>query len=141
MSNLTIEAKPSIVRIWTNGILAAIVAVLLNVILFFVGSALEAFPEDVLTPMGVPVDVVAVILNTTLGVLGGTLVYTILARFLQTGRANLIFIVIAILVLVAMGAAPFQIEDAATLQIVFLEVMHLVAGLSAVFFLSRSSSL
>lgn len=66
MSDLTIKVKPSIVRIWINGILAAIVAVLLNVILFFAGSALRAFPEDVLTPMGIPVDVVAVILNTTL---------------------------------------------------------------------------
>lgn len=136
MAELSMVTKPTIGHIWRNGIIAAVLVVVVNVVLFFIGSALGAFPEDVLTPMGVPIDVISVITVSTVGVLGGTLVYTVLTRFLETGRANMIFTIIAILVILFMAVSPFTL-GAAALQIIFLEIMHLVTGLSAIFFLTR----
>jgi hypothetical protein len=130
-------ARRSIGSIWTAGIAGAIVAAAINVVLFLVGRALGWFSETALTPMGRPVEAFGAVVFSILGVLGGTVVYTILSRFMATPRANRWFVIIAIVVLVLMIPTPLGIPGAPTSQIILMEIMHLVAGISAIFFLTR----
>lgn len=123
--------------IWKAGLIAAGVAAIINVVLYLIGRALGSFPDTALTPMGRPVDIFGAAFVSVLGVLGGTVVYTALTRFMDTPRANRWFTIIAIVVLVVMVASPFAIPGAPVSQIVIMEIMHLVAGLAAIYFLTR----
>ena len=135
MANAITPTKPTLGSIWRNGIIAAVLAAVVNAILFFVGSALSAFPSNVITPMGTPLTIVQVVLMSVVGVLAGTLVYTILSRL--TAASNRWFTIVAVIVLILMAFSPFSLAGAPTLMIVFLEIMHLVAGGAAIYFLTR----
>jgi len=131
-------SKPPIARIWFSGILAAAVSVVVNVVLFFVGTAIDAFPPDVLVPgTAAPMTVTPVAIMSVLPILVATLVYTIMSRFTDT--PNRWFNILAAIVFVAMLFTPFTIPGAPTLMIVFLEVMHVVTAVAAVYFLNRSA--
>lgn len=134
------RAKPSIGRIWRNGIFAAVTAAIVNAILFLVGSAIGAFPSNVLIPAmagpAMPLTLIPVIIMSILPILVATLVYTILSRV--TGNPNRWFNILAALVFVAMFFTPFTIPGAPMLMIVFLEVMHIVAAAAVISFLNRS---
>lgn len=136
MTTQTVQTKPTLGAIWRNGLTAAVVAAVVNAVLFFVGAAMGAFPDTVLTPMGTPITIVPVVLMSVLSILAGTLVYTILNRF--TSNPNRWFIILAVIVLVLMTPGPFALPGAPPLMIVFLEIMHLVAAGSAIYFLTRS---
>ena len=58
------------------------------------------------------------------------------AGLIGAGVAAIINI-IAIIVLVLMAASPLGIPGAPASQIVIMEIMHLVAGISAIYFLTR----
>ncbi len=105
--------------------------------LYLLGRALGSFPDTALSPAGRPVDAVAAALISILGVAGGTLVYGIMSRRLDTAKANRWFLIVAIIVLVLMIPTPFGVAGAPVSQIVIMEIMHLVAGLSAIYFLTR----
>lgn len=65
-------------------------------------------------------------------VLGGvllTLGYTGLTRFLLTPKANRVLWITTVVVLVLMAANPFRIENVPGVQIVILQIMHLVTAL------------
>lgn len=119
------------------GLLGAGVAAVINVVLYLLGRAMGSFPATALTPMGRPVDAFAAAFISILGVVGGTVVYTLLTRFMDKPKGNRWFTIIAIIVLVVMIPTPFGISGAPVSQIVIMEVMHLVAGLSAIYFLTR----
>jgi hypothetical protein len=130
-------SKRSLGSIWKAGIVGALVAAVINVVLYLIGRALGSFPDTALTPMGRPVDVFGAAFISILGVLGGTVAYSILSRFMATPRANRWFLIIAIVVLVLMIPSPLAIPGAPTSQVILMEIMHLVAGISAIFFLTR----
>ena len=137
---MTTDSKPArrpIGEIWKAGLLGAGVAAIINVVLYLIGRALGSFPDTALTPMGRPVDVVGAAVVSILGVLAGAVVYTILTRLLDTARANRWFLIIAIVVLVLMAPSRLGIPGAPASQIVIMEIMHLVAGISAIYFLTR----
>jgi hypothetical protein len=134
------DSKPArrpIGEIWKAGLIGAGVAAIINVVLYLTGRALGSFPDTALTPMGRPVDVVGTVVFTVFGVLAGAVVYTILTRLMVTARANRWFLIIAIVVLVLMAPSPLGIPGAPASQIVIMEIMHLVAGISAIYFLTR----
>jgi hypothetical protein len=135
MTTATTVTKPSIGAIWRNGLIAAAVAAVINAVLYFIGSAMGAFPTSVLTPMGTPITIVPVVLVTVVGILAGTVAYTILNWL--TKNPNRWFTILAVVVLIAMAFNPFTLPGAPMLMIVFLEVMHLVAGGAAIYFLTR----
>ncbi|MCX6046205.1 MAG: DUF6069 family protein [Chloroflexi bacterium] len=136
MSSTMVPTKPTIGVIWRNGIMAAVIAAVVNGILFLIGSAAGAFPSSVITPMGVPITIGAVVLMSAVGVLVGTLVYTIFSRF--SARSGRWFTIVAVIVLLLMAYSPFSLAGAPTLMILFLEIMHLVAGGAAIYFLTRA---
>jgi hypothetical protein len=130
---MTSNAKPArrpLGEIWKASLIGAGVAAIINV-------ALGSFPATALTPMGRPVDVVGTVVLSVFGVLAGAVVYTILTRLMVTARANRWFLIIAIIVLVLMAPSPLGVPGAPASQIAIMEIMHLVAGISAIYFLTR----
>lgn len=136
MTTAISQPKPALGAIWRNGLIAAIVAAVINAILFYIGAAAGGFPASVLTPMGVPITVMPVIIATVLGIVVGTLGYAILSRF--TTNPNRWFTIVAIVVLLLMVYNPFTLVGAPVLMIALLQIMHLVAGGAALYFLTRS---
>jgi hypothetical protein len=137
---MTPNAKPArrpLGDIWKAGLIGAGVAAIINVALYLLGRALGSFPPTALTPMGRPVDALGAAVLSVFGVLAGAVVYTILSRLMDTARANRWFLIIAIVVLVLMVLSPLGIPGAPASQIVIMEIMHLVAGISAIYFLTR----
>lgn len=118
------------------GLFGAGLAAVVNVLLYLLGRAIGSFPATALTPMGRPVDAFSAAFISILGVAGGTVVYALLTRFMDKPKANRWFTIIAIIVLVVMIPTPFGIAGAPVSQIVLMEIMHLVAGLAAIYFLT-----
>jgi hypothetical protein len=131
-------SKPTLGTIWRNGLIAIVVAAVVNAVLYFLGAALGWFPDTVLSPAGIPITVVPVVVSTILGLIVATIVYSILNRF--TGNPNRWFTIIAVVVLVLSAASPLTLAGAPVMMIVMLEAMHLVAGIAAIYFLRQSQA-
>ena len=129
--------KPAIGAIWRNGVIAAVIAAVLNAILYLVGAATGNMPQTVLTPMGQPITIAPMIIMSILPLLIGTLAYTILTRFVNNPLANRIFVIVSILLLIGMAFSPLQLPGAPLGMIVILEVAHLVAGGALIYGLTR----
>ena len=136
MTTASTPTKPTIGAIWRNGLIAAVVAAAINAVLYFIGAAMGGFPPDVLTTMGTSITVVPVVLFTVVSILAGTLVYTILNWL--TKNPNRWFTILAVVVLILMAYTPFTLPGAPMLMNLLLQVMHLVAGGAAIYFLRRS---
>jgi len=132
----TQQSNPALAVVWRTGIVAAVVATVINAILFLVGS-LFTFPDDAITPMGEPISLALVVIVTFIGGIVATIGYTALTRFLPVKVANRVMWVGAIIVLLGMGLQPFGIENVPVAQIIILEIMHLVASLLPVGGLTR----
>lgn len=137
MSTATLsQAKPAIATIWRQGLIAAGVAAVINAILYGLGSAMGAFPAAVLTPMGTPITLAPVVIMSIALLLVGTLVYILLSRW--TANPNRWFTLLSILLLLVMAYNPFTLPGAPMLMILLLQLMHLVAGGSILYFLTRT---
>lgn len=130
--------KPGFGQIARQGAIGGGIALVVNAILFFIGSALGAFPADALTPMGVPVDIIAVVAASIVPTIAAIIGYFVLVRFLSLARAKQVFMILAVLVLLGMVYNPFGITNVPMLQIVLLEVMHLVLGGALVYYLLKA---
>lgn len=137
MASSSSTARPSSANIWKAGVLGAVAAAVVNAVLYFLGRGIGSFPDTALNPMGRPVDLLAVTLLSVLGVLAGTAVYWFLANRMERARANRLFTIMAIVVLVAMIPSPFFVQGAPVSQVVIMEIMHVVAGVAAIYFLTR----
>ena len=132
------QPKPAIGRIWRNGLTAAVVAAVINAILFYIGVAAGDFPASVITPMGEPITVVAVVFMSILTIVLGTIGYTVLSRL--TANPNRWFMIATAIVFIVMFISPIQLQSAGAslLMVVLLEIMHVVAAGAAIYFLTRS---
>ncbi len=133
-----VSPKPSVGGIFKNGAIAAAIAVVVNAVLYWIGGALNAWPPEALTGMGVPVALPAVIGMSVIASVAAIIVYLVMTRILSRERANRWFIILSVLVLVGMFFTPFTITNAPTIQIVLLEIMHVVVGGALIYFLPRS---
>jgi hypothetical protein len=133
----SLEVKPTVGRVAMRGVPATIIAVGINVVLFLIGSALGAFPEDVLTPLGTPIQLVAVAAMTLGGGIAATLGYFVLTRFLKMRMAKIALWIVGVIVLIVMFFSPLSLEGMPALGIFLLEVMHFMAGLLPIGRLTR----
>ena len=139
MSVETLQTKPSLSGILKNGAIAGGVAVVVNAVLYLVSNALGWFPADVLSPVGTPITLGPVIGMTVFGAVAGTVGYLVLSRFLSRAQTNRWFTILAVLVLAFMTTTPFGLAGAPLMQIVMLEVMHLVIGVALIYYLPKSA--
>jgi hypothetical protein len=140
-STMPAVEKPSIGSIVKNGAIAGVGSVVVNAILYFIGAAMGGFPETVIAPTGVPITVGPVILLTIAGAVAGTIGYIALSRFLSKAQADRWFVILASIVLVLMAITPIQLASAGAgaLQIILMEIMHVVIGVALMYYLPRSA--
>jgi hypothetical protein len=136
MTTAAISSKPSLGTIWRKGLIAIVVATAINAVLYFVGAALGWMPDTVLSPAGLPITIVPVVVSTVVALVVATIVYSILNRF--TDNPNRWFTIIAVVLLVVSFASPLTLPGAPAMMIVLLELMHVVAAAAAVYFLRQS---
>lgn len=122
------------------GTAAAIVAAtIVNVIVFYIGDAAGAFPDDFrFAPPGggeTSLGVGNVILSTIMFLALGGIVFAIINRF--SSRPVRIFIYVAIAACLLSFIQPFTIEDAPGDMIAFLLVMHVLAAIVGVWVMTR----
>lgn len=129
--------KPAIGAIWRNGLSAAVIAAVVNGILYAVGAATGNMPQSIITPAGYPITLAPMLIMSIVPLLIGTLAYTILTRFVANPLANRIFVIVSILLLIVMAITPLQLPGAPLGMIVILELAHLVAGGALIYGLTR----
>ena len=120
-----------------TGLMAGVVAAVVNVVIFLIASAMGFFPSSVITPAGQPFSLVPVIMMSLLPSIVAGGVYALIARFAR--NANQIFLWVAAAVFIFMFFSPFSIKGAPTGMIVSLEIMHVVVAGLCVYFLTRLS--
>lgn len=130
-------AKPAISTIWRNGIIAAVVAAVLNAILYQVGVATGNMPTDFITPVGYPLTIAPMVIMSIVPLLVGTLAYTILTRFVKNPLANRIFVGVAILLLILFAFSPLQLVNPPLSMVIILEIAHVIAGGALIYALTR----
>lgn len=134
MSTETIDYK----KIAIGGGKGIAVAVVVNVILFYIFSTLGFIPSDFLVPQAdnQPITVVPVIFSSIFPLIIGTLVFMALMKFTKQGVK---FFGILCLVLVALSLfSPFSIPNVPIMMAIGLNVMHIVAGYAIYWGLSNS---
>ena len=116
-------------------LVAAAAALLINVLLYFLGNLFGAFPLSVQV-QGQPFSVIPVILFSFFPVVIAALVFLLLVRF--TAQPKRIFYIVAAVIFALMIFTPFTIAGAPTLTIVTLELMHIVVAAASVWAVSRA---
>ncbi len=133
----TTDIRPTIAQIARATGLAILVALLINVILYFVSIPLGWLPTE--STQG-PVVLANVVIASVVPIIAGAILYVVLTRFLTYKRANNIFLIIASIVLILMAASPFAALVTPTFgAVLMLELMHLGVGLPTMYFLTRSA--
>ncbi len=133
-----LETKPSIGSILRAGAIGIVIAAVINLILYFISTAIGALP--VMSTMGQPIALVPVLTFTIGAGIGATILYLILTRFLDHGRANTVFVIIASLVLIGMAFGPItSVVEPTVTSVLMLEIMHLAAGLPLMYTLTKMS--
>ncbi len=116
-------------------LIAAAAALLINVLLYFLGDIFGAFPPSV-QAQGQPFSVIPVILSSFFPIIIASLVFLLLARF--TAQPKRIFYIVAAVLFTLMIFTPFTLAGAPTLTLVTLELMHVVVAGGAVWAVSRA---
>ena len=138
MSALVSTPKPTVGSIARATGMAIGVAVVLNIVLYFIATSVGWLPVE--TKMGTWVELVPVLLFTIGPAIVGAISYVVLLRFLTYERANLYFVVLASIALILMAVTPLTSLVAPTLgTVVILEIMHLAVGLPVMYFLTKTT--
>ena len=116
-------------------LVAAAGALLINVLLYFLGRLFGAFPAT-LQVQGQPFSVIPVIIFSFFPVVVAALVFLLLVRF--TAQPKRIFYVVAAVIFALMIFTPFTLAGAPRQTIVMLELMHVVVAGGAVWAVSRA---
>ncbi len=121
-------AKPTVGAVLQAGAVGILIAAVLNLLLYFLGTAIGALPA--MSSMGQPITLIPVLSFTIGAGIVATLLYLVLTRFLAPGRANAVFLIIASLVLIGMAFTPItSVVDPTVATVLVLETMHLAAAL------------
>lgn len=125
MTTTSVTRDVSYRRLSVSALSAAAAATLLNVLLFFLGRRLGAFPPTLLV-QGEPFELTPVVMLSFVPPLLGAALFALLARFVANPKR--IFWVIALIVFALMFFTPFSIPNAPVTTIAVLELMHVVVA-------------
>lgn len=117
--------RPSFRAFLTAGVLAAVVSVAINAVLFWIAQAAGAWSLAASGPTGDPIELSAVVFLSVGPAIAGTLLAWLLIAFVPKGRT--VFLAIAALVFAAFLIPPFQLGAPVSMVIV-LQAMHLVVA-------------
>lgn len=114
------------------------VAVAVNVVLFYIFSALGVISSDILIPQAgnQPITIVPIVMASIMPLIIATLVFMLLAKF--TKQPVKIFGIISLIILVLSFYNPFTIPSVTIAMAVGLNVMHIVVAGAIYWALSKS---
>ncbi|GAA3410782.1 DUF6069 family protein [Paenibacillus hodogayensis] len=115
--------------VW-KALVAAFLATVINVILFYIGDANGAFPEQIMVMSDKPLGISNVITLSIIGTVIG------IGIFAALGSVK-VFRIIAVIGLILLIYTPYFVEGRTTSFIIYLELMHLVAGVITIWSASR----
>ena len=122
-----------------NGAIGIGLAGAANTILYLLGASFT-FPTNAIAPTGSPVLLINVLVSTLIGGVGAVAVYYLLTKVLAQPTARRVMWILTVLVLVASISGPLSITNVPVSEVVMLNIMHLVAGLAPVYFLTKQPS-
>jgi hypothetical protein len=124
-------------NLWQKGLIAAVVATVINLILFGIGALMGGLMvQDVANPAAyMPVSWFMVILMTVIPVLLGTGVYWVLRRIMPN-QATTVFVIIALAVALLSMFGPITMAQTG-MDKALLAAMHIISGVSLVWFTTR----
>lgn len=125
----TVENTPqkfSLTQIAQTGGIAALGAVIINAILFFIADVAGVWDDILIPPSDEEMFIVPVMFASIVGITGGTIVFALLNQFSKNPIR--IFQIVAVIVLLFSFTNPLTVPDADLPFILTLEVMHIVAG-------------
>ncbi|MUT65958.1 DUF6069 family protein [Paenibacillus sp. NEAU-GSW1] len=99
---------------------AALIATVLNIVVYYIGDAAGAFPSTIEVMAGKSLQISNVIMMSVLGTLIGMVI------FAAVGSLK-IFRIIAIVGFILLLFTPASVKDPTTEFVVYLEIMHVVA--------------
>ena len=119
-------------RLPVIALLAAIAAALVNTLIYFVGSALSAFPQRVILPAPVngPLSVGPVVVASIIGTLAAAIVFAVIG--VAARRPVRLFRIVATVALALSLVLPATIPGAPIQMILPLMLMHVVAWAASV---------
>jgi hypothetical protein len=120
---------PPITAFLRTGALAGVLALVVNVALYYAAQAGGLWDLSIQSPAGGPITVAPVAIFSLLPAVVGALLAWVLARFVPAGLA--VFQGIALLVFVAFLFPPFQL-GAPTGMVWTLQLMHVVVAVPTV---------
>lgn len=139
--NVSTESIAALGRVWQTGLLAASAASAANLVIYFITSALGVSFDFMPEGMPAPPFFMAVIFATFVGVLAGTLLFSLMPRFSR--RPVSTFRTVAIIALVLSFAQPLMLltgilpgPSVGINTVLVLEIMHVVAGVIAIWLLT-----
>lgn len=109
-------------------LLAAVVAAVVNALVYFAASGLGAIPRDILLPLAsgeAPLTVGPVVITSVVGAIGAAIAFAVIGLFAQ--RPIRLFRIVSIVALVLSFGAPFSVPGLPVAMIISLEMMHVVA--------------
>ena len=119
-------ARMSFWRLLLFGMVAGVLAAVVNAVVYLLASAVGAIPESVVVSGGGPITLGAILVSSFVPALLAALFLAVLERF--TRRAIGIFRVVAVVLLVLSLSAPLTIAGAPAAMILALFLMHIVAA-------------
>lgn len=126
------------VSVLKRSFLAGLVATLINVALFYIGSSTGAIPANLIIPSaGQPLTIGPVVFSTLIPALMAGLLLIGLDRL--TSRPVRLFNIIAAAVLILSFATPFTLPGAPVSMILILELMHIVVAGTIILMVNRFS--
>lgn len=122
------------------GLLAGLAAAVINAVLFFVFHSAGVISDQIYPQPGQPLTVFPVVMASLVPLIIGSLVFYLFERF--TGSGFKIFAIITLVLMVLSLSSPFTMIPGVTFGYAsVLCVMHIVAALSLLYFISRAKQL
>lgn len=108
------------------GLLAALMAAVVNAVVYLVAAAAGAMPQEVVVNGQGPMTLSMVAATSVFGAVAGAIVYALIGWFFR--RPVRVFRVVAASVLVLSFVGPFTISGAPAAMVATLLLMHVVAA-------------
>ena len=121
-------------QVLKNAGIAIVIATVINVIIYYIGTAIDTFDSDVINPLtDSELAVTDVIMSTIMFLAIGTIVYFLVQRFTENTKTNFRNLAVGGYILSLLN--PTMIDDIEALTYIFLLSMHTVSAIVFVYFL------
>ena len=132
------KTKVNFKQSFKAGLLAAITAVIINVILFFVFHAAGIIIDTIFIQPNKPMDAIQIIIATVIPTLIASMVFFLIEKYTKNGFK--IFTIVAAVLLALSFLDPFMAIPGVTIGYALaLNLMHIVVVVALLYFISKAN--